>query len=201
MLVRILSLILLATLSFSIWQPTAEETEPDTLTGHFLVSTNQLRDPGFAKTVVYIIKHSADGAMGIIVNRPRGKVSLAEISEMMGLELSEDQTELVVFYGGPVELDRGLLLHSSDVLLETSHLVTQGVAVTSDPALLESIAQGAGPENYIFALGYAGWAPNQLEREIAAGSWLTQEADLPSLFAEEPEKTWELLIGKRVFRL
>ena len=199
---KVPSLILLATLFLGIWHLPVEDENPDTLTGSFLMASNQIQDLGFAKTVIYIVKHDERGAMGIIINRPRNKVSLAEISEMMGWEeLSTNETQLDVFYGGPVESRRSFFLHSSDVLLETSFIVDQGVAFTTDPGLLKSITQGQGPKNHIFALGYAGWLPNQLETEIARGSWLTQKADLLSLFSNEPEKIWGILVGKRIFRL
>jgi putative transcriptional regulator len=199
--VRLLLLILLALLSFLPASSPAREAEPGSLTGQFLVATSQLREPGFRKTVIYMVKHSADGAMGIIVNRPLGKVSLAALSKKMGLEEAENQDELTVYYGGPVESDRGFVLHSTEATPETSRIIGEGVAMTADSAILKFIAEGEGPEHYIFALGYAGWAPNQLEVEIAQGSWLTYEFELSILFAEDPEKTWEVLTGKRIFRL
>ncbi len=199
---KVPSLILLATLFLSIWHLPVEDENLDTLTGSFLMASNQIQDPGFSKTVIYIVRHDERGAMGIIINRPQDKVSFAEISKMMNWEeLYTDETQVDVFYGGPVELGSSFFLHSSDVLLETSSIVDQGVAFTTGPDLLKSIAQGQGPRNYIFALGYAGWVSNQLEAEIARGSWLTQKADLLSLFSNEPGKIWELLVGKRIFRL
>ena len=140
---KVPSLILLATFFLSIWHLPVENENLDTLTGSFLMASNQIQDPGFAKTVIYIVKHDERGAMGVIINRPQDKVSLAEISEMMGWkELSADETQLNVFYGGPVESRRSFFLHSSDVLLETSSIVEQGVAFTTDPRLLKSIIQG-----------------------------------------------------------
>jgi putative transcriptional regulator len=200
--VKVPFLILLATLFLSIWHLPVEDENLDTLTGSFLIASNQIEDLGFAKTVIYIVKHDKRGAMGIIINRPQDKVSFAKISEIMGWEeLSANEAQVDVFYGGPVEFRRSFFLHSSDVLLETSSIVDQGVAFTTDPDLLKSIAQGKGPQNYIFALGYAGWVSSQLEAEIARGAWLTQKGDLISLFSNDPEKMWELLIGERIFRL
>ena len=102
---KVPSLILLATLFLSIWHLPVEDENLDTLTGSFLMASNQIQDPGFSKTVIYIVRHDERGAMGIIINRPQDKVSFAEISKMMNWEeLYTDETQVDVFYGGPVEL-------------------------------------------------------------------------------------------------
>lgn len=179
----------------------AERPESAGLRGHLLVATTQLHELPFAETVVYILEHDAQGAVGLIINRPIGNTSFADILRDKAAREAYKGREIALYYGGPVQWKRGFLLHSTDVMLETSRVIADGVAMTSDTAMLGSIAEGNGPKKYLFALGYAGWRSQQLEAEIERGSWFTVDADASLVFAEDPAQTWKRLTEGRIFRL
>ncbi|MBI4455678.1 MAG: YqgE/AlgH family protein [Acidobacteria bacterium] len=181
--------------------PIAKTPAPTALRGHLLVATSQLRDPPFAGSVIYIVEHSTEGAMGLIVNQPLRKVSVSEFLPQRSIKTPDDAYKLLVYFGGPVELNLGFILHSADVRVKNSRVIAKGVAMTMDPTMLHSIAQGKGPKKYIFILGYAGWRAKQLEAEIMRGLWFTAEADPSAVFAEDPARTWKRMMDKHVFRL
>ena len=190
--------LLLAVLAFCLpVQPVRAETGQDAfLKGQLLVASPGMVDPNFAKTVVYMVEHDDLGAMGLVINRPLGEVPLRELLEGLGEQGSESDDAISVYSGGPVEPKRGFVLHSSDVLLDDSIAVDEALAVTSKPEILKSIAEGKGPERAIFLLGYAGWAPGQLEAEIAAGAWESVPADEAIVFDEADSEKWDLAIGR-----
>ncbi|MBI3940609.1 MAG: YqgE/AlgH family protein [Acidobacteria bacterium] len=173
----------------------------DRLQGHLLVATSQLRDPRFVETVIYVVEHGSDGAMGLIINRPIGKASVAELRHEEQSNQAIQRQKLALYYGGPVERKLGFFLHSPDVMLATSRVVADGVAMSMDSAMLNSIAEGKGPKKYLLVFGYAGWRADQLEAEIAAGSWFTADADPSIVFAEDPARTWKRLTDEHVLRL
>ena len=179
----------------------SQPSSSQSLKGYLLVATPGMGDPRFSQTVIYILGHGPDGAMGLIVNRPIGEVDFAELFAELGLDMLALPGKVMVHFGGPVEMHRGFLLHSVDVMLESSQIVADGVAVSTDPALLNSIAREKGPRHHLFALGYAGWAPQQLESEIDQGAWLTLEAEPTLVFPEDPEKVWQSLTDQEVLRL
>lgn len=174
--------------------------EPESLTGRFLVATSELREPRFKETVIYLLRHNSDGAVGLVVNRPLREIPLRELVEQ-DAQSEQPDAMITVYYGGPVQPTAGFILHSDDLNLESSEPVVEGVAVTTDPVLLQKIAAGEAPAHYLFALGYAGWAPGQLEGELAAGAWFEAEADPTLLFFESPVTLWKRLIDKYVVRL
>jgi putative transcriptional regulator len=164
----------------------------ETLTGRLLVATERMGDPRFDRTVIYMLEHGDTGAMGLIVNVPLGETSFAKLFEQLGLTPEpEAARRLTVYYGGPVEPGRGFLLHSDDVLIAGSHRVASGLAVTAEPELLRALARGKGPAHALFTLGYAGWAPGQLEQEIAQGSWLVVPVSARLVFDESHSRLWE----------
>jgi putative transcriptional regulator len=168
-----------------------------TLTGQLLVATPDMRDPRFIETVIYIVKHGANGAMGIVINRPIAKGPLEELLNGIGVEGKGAKGEVILHYGGPVSPEAGLILHSDDVLLESSTRVRDGIAMTSDLKLIEAISRGKGPRQSLLAIGYAGWAPGQLEDELKADAWFVVSADKAFIFGKDAEKKWRQAIDKR----
>lgn len=171
------------------------------LTGQFLVATDELQDPRFIRTVVYVVHHDAGGAMGLIVNRPIGDASLADLLERLGMEGKGINGEILVHFGGPVEPAQGYVLHTTDYATGGTQVVKDGIAVTSQPEILRAIGTGTGPRRSLFALGYAGWSPGQLEGEIKAGAWAVVPADEALVFDEHYEKKWERAMARRTINL
>ena len=171
--------------------------ESDYLTGQLLVATPEMRDPRFVETVIYMVKHSAEGAFGLVINRPLAKGPVEDLLKGFGIDSSGAKGEIIVHYGGPVSPRAGFVLHSDDVLLEESAKVATGIAMTSDPKLIEAMAQGKGPRQSLFILGYAGWAPGQLEGELKAGSWFVVSGDKALIFGEDADRKWQQAMDKR----
>jgi putative transcriptional regulator len=152
------------------------------LSNHFLVAMPAMTDPNFAGTVVYVAEHSSRGALGIVVNRPL-EIDLANLFERLSLKLDDPRfASRPVFSGGPVQNDRGFVLHSPAGDFSSSMRVADDMALTSSKDVLEAVAKGEGPPRLLMALGYAGWGEGQLEQEIAANAWLTVPASLELLF-------------------
>ena len=157
-------------------------TEMLNLTHHFLVAMPSLMDPSFRSSVTFLCEHSAEGTMGIIVNRPL-ELKLSEVFVQMDIETqSEYLQQAPVYYGGPVEVGRGFVLHTPLGKWEATMEVGDGIGVTSSRDILAAMAEDAGPKKAIVALGYSGWAAGQLEQELAQNAWLTCPAKAEILF-------------------
>jgi len=170
------------------------------LAGQFLVATETLRDPRFARTVIYMVRHDASGALGLIVNRPVQDVPLVPLLRRFGLDDRGVNGTIRLHYGGPVEPTRGFFLHTAEYATEGTERVAGDLAVTPltpRPVVLGDIAHGAGPRRFLFALGYAGWAAGQLEREIDSGAWITVPADETLLFDDDHTKKWDRAMSRR----
>lgn len=150
----------------------------------FLLAMPGLADGYFGGTITYLCEHNAEGAMGLVVNRP-GDMTLAELFAQLSLAIPADGGDRQVLEGGPVARERGFILHSDDCRFEASLQLGSGLALTASRAGLEAIAAGAGPANYLIALGFAGWGPGQLEQELLDNAWLTCPAD-PSILFDVP---------------
>ncbi len=167
------------------------------LAGQLLVATPELDDPNFSHTIVYMVQHDARGAMGVVVNRVLGRGPLGKLLEGLGVEEGSDSAaEIRVHYGGPVEPGRGVMLHSPDYQADDPLVVDDLAAFSFSLEALRDIAQGHGPRQSLFALGYAGWAPAQLEEEIAAGSWFTIEPDAALLFDDAIATKWQRALAR-----
>lgn len=150
------------------------------LDGQFLIAMPGMQDTRFARSVVYLCAHSSDGAMGIMINQPAPQITFRDL--LIQLNIIPEGTEIrlpgtagrmQVHRGGPVETGRGFVLHSSDYFIENSTLpIDEHVCLTATLEILKAIAVGTGPQNAMLALGYAGWAPGQLETEIQSNGWL-----------------------------
>ena len=161
------------------------------LTHHFLIAMPQLDDPNFFHTASYICEHNEEGAMGFIINRPLD-LDLASALEQMNIR-SENPllSQTPVYYGGPVEVERGFVLHRPVSLWDSTLVVSEQIAITTSEDILASIASGEGPEQYLVVLGYAGWGPGQLEEELADNAWLSGPADPDIIFKTPFEQRWE----------
>lgn len=161
------------------------------LAGHFLIAMPGMADARFAKTVVFIWTHTPEAAMGVVVNRLFGTVSFEELLTQLEIEASAPVADLPVHLGGPVEQGRGFVLHSSELMREESLSVAEDIALTVSLDILRDIAAGRGPKRVLFALGYAGWGPGQLDQEIQANGWLTAPADSDILFDTDMDTKWD----------
>jgi putative transcriptional regulator len=192
----LLSIFLLCALTAPLIATNAAE-QSDYTTGQLLVATPEMRDPRFAETVIYIVKHDADGALGLVINRPLAKGPIEDLLKGFGIESSEAKGEIIVHYGGPVSPRAGFVLHSDDVILDNSIKVADGIAMTADPKLIEAIAHGKGPRQSLFMLGYAGWGPGQLETELEAGAWFVVSGDKELIFGKDADPKWNRAMDKR----
>lgn len=161
------------------------------LEGRYLVAMPGMGDPRFEETLVFMCAHSESGAMGLIVNKPVPDLRFSALVDQLGLDAPTEIPDHSVYYGGPVENGRGFVLHSPDYLLEdTSVEVTDSVALTATVDIIRAIAEGGGPQNHLLALGYAGWAPNQLETEIQSNGWLVLDGADDFVFSGAPDQSW-----------
>ncbi len=170
--------------------------DADYLTGQLLIAMPGMRDPRFARTVVYLCAHSADGAMGLVVNRLIGSITFPDLLEQLGIDNKNVSEEIRVHFGGPVESGRGFILHSSDYEQDATLQVSDRVGLTATVDILRDLASGGGPRLSLLALGYAGWGPGQLDAEIQANGWLHVAADDDLVFDDELDGKWERAIGK-----
>ena len=158
------------------------------LTHHFLLAMPAMVDPNFARTVTYIAEHNDQGALGIIINRPID-MTLSTLFERIDLPLeSADIAGLPVFFGGPVQTDRGFVLHRPAGDWHSSLKVADEIAMTSSKDILQALGSAGEPHEVLVALGYAGWSAGQLEQELAENAWLTVPADMTIVFDTPPEE-------------
>jgi putative transcriptional regulator len=174
------------------------------LDGQLLIAMPSMTDKRFVRSVIYLCAHSREGAMGLIINQRAQNIRFPDLLQQLGVveKGSEDQMpisvcEATVHVGGPVETGRGFVLHTSDYRRSTSTLeVDNAISLTATMDILKAIAGGRGPERAFFALGYAGWAPGQLEAEIQHNGWLNAPADLDLLFGPDLDLKYELALAK-----
>ncbi len=166
------------------------------LIGQLLVAMPGMRDPRFAKSVVYMCAHSAEGAMGLVLNRTLDTLTFADLLEQLGIASSENQRAIKVHFGGPVETGRGFVLHSPDYKQDGTLIVASEVSLTATVDILRAIAAGAGPRRHLLALGYAGWGPGQLDGEMRANGWLHVPADEELVFDQGLESKWDRAMAK-----
>ena len=160
------------------------------LTGQLLVSMPSLEDERFFKTVIYMCAHSKEGAMGIIINKKIDYDLYPDLLEQLGIDKPLENKKLYIRYGGPVESGRGFVLHSDEITRQETLSIDKGIALTSTAEFFEDLSKDRGPKNSILALGYAGWEPGQLEREIRSNSWMTLATDASFIFDEEVSNKW-----------
>lgn len=170
-------------------------TKSGYLAGHLLVAMPHMEDPRFARSVVFLCAHSAEGAMGIIVNKVMDNISFTELLQQLKIEPGPHPGQ-PVHYGGPVESGQGFILHTVDYQHESSLVVGERYALTTTVDVLRAMVEGRGPRHSIFALGYAGWAPGQLDDEIQANGWLHLPADDNAVFNLDPGSKWQYCLRR-----
>jgi putative transcriptional regulator len=168
------------------------------LAGQLLVATSEMSDPRFFHSVIYMVQHDDNGAMGLVVNRPVATVPLARVLGEVGFDTTGVTGTITVHLGGPVDLTRGAVLHTAEYAAKETLHITSTVSVTWEPEVLRAIADGKGPRRSLFAVGYAGWGPGQLEAEITAGAWVAVPADEDLVFGDEDARKWERAMSKQI---
>lgn len=184
--------------------PPLERDTGGYLDGQILIAMPEMDDERFARSVIYVCAHSAEGAMGIIVNRPAGSIDFPQllmqldiIGKSERIALPGNAETMKVLKGGPVETGRGFVLHSSDYVIKDATLpIDEGICLTATVDILRAIAKGDGPRHAILALGYAGWAPGQLENEIQHNGWLHCSADSDLIFGRDVEEKYDRALNK-----
>jgi putative transcriptional regulator len=160
------------------------------LSNHFLIAMPTLDDPNFHHTTTYICEHNEDGALGVVINRPL-EMQLGDILRHMDIHPANDGIATQqVYMGGPVQSDRGFVLHEPSGDWEATLQVTETIGITSSRDILAAIAEGKGPDHAIVTLGYAGWGAGQLEEELAANAWLSGPASSTVVFETPIEERW-----------
>ncbi len=192
------ALVLPATLLHAALQaPTDTPAPAPSLAGQVLIASSSLRDPRFDHAVILMVRHNADGAFGIIINRPLGERKLASLLEALGEKDSTINGTLRIFIGGPVEPQIGFVIHSADYHRPETVSVDADVAVTSSRDILLDIAHQHGPQKALVAFGYAGWGAHQLEDELGQRAWFTATPDSKLIFDEDREKVWDDAMSRR----
>lgn len=164
---------------------------PTSLANHFLIAMPRLADANFFRSVTLICEHSAEGAMGLIINRATD-LTLGDVFAQLDIETGHpDTASEPVYLGGPVQNNRGFVLHEPLGQWDSTLAVTESIGVSTSRDILEAMARQQGPEHSLVTLGYAGWSPGQLEREIAENSWLHCPADRAILFEVPAAERWQ----------
>jgi len=174
------------------------------LDGHMLIAMPGITDPRFERTLIYMCAHSEEGAMGIVVNKRAESIEFTDLLERLEIvpnaeriTLSPDGEELQVHVGGPVEVGRGFVLHSADYFAADATLpINDDIGLTATLDVLRAIAKGSGPKRALLALGYSGWGPGQLEREIRENGWLHCEADDDLIFGTDLDRKYDVALAK-----
>ncbi len=183
---------------------TAAPPQRGYLDGQMLIAMPAMSDERFARSVIYVCAHSTEGAMGIVVNQPAANIKFPDLLVQLEvipaaerIELPRGTQTIKVLKGGPVETGRGFVLHSADFFIENSTLpIDEGICLTATLDILKAMARGNGPHNAILALGYAGWAPGQLEQEIQQNGWLHCAADPELIFGTDTDAKYEKALRK-----
>ncbi|MDX1810472.1 MAG: YqgE/AlgH family protein [Gammaproteobacteria bacterium] len=167
-------------------------TESSFLKGHFLIAMPSLQDPNFIKSVTYILEHNDEGAFGLVINQ-KTDATIAEVLEQLKISVDDSNPYLAqkVFLGGPVDVERGLILHRPVGNWGSTIIECGDIAVTSSLDIMRAIAENQAPEKFMICLGYAGWGPGQLEEEMMANTWLSGPASPEIIFDLPVEQRWQ----------
>jgi putative transcriptional regulator len=178
-----------------------DSPEIASLAGQLLIASPNIGDPRFAHTVILMVKHDKDGAFGITINRPVGEKSIASLLEASGEDVSDIEGTLSVFAGGPVQPELGFVVHSAEYRRDETIEVDEHVAMTASRQILRDIGHNHGPQKSLFALGYAGWGPGQLENELARHDWFTAPEEPKLIFDDDRANLWEDAMARRTREL
>jgi len=188
--------LVLATEGFAQDYGTGVQAPTGYLSGQLLVATPRMGDPRFARTVIYMVDHDAEGAMGLVINRSYGEGPWNALLEGFGVEHEDVSGSVRLHYGGPVDSGRGFVLHTADYTGVSTRVVDSELAFSTGLDVLEAVAEGKGPRRSLFVLGYAGWGPGQLEGEMAHDDWLTAPAEETLIFGDDPDEIWEKALDR-----
>jgi putative transcriptional regulator len=175
----------------------AQAQDHVSLAGQLLIASPTITDPRFARTVILMVQHDRNGALGIIVNLPMGERPVASLLEMLGEADAKVAGTVNIFAGGPVQPQMGFVVHSADYRRPDTIAIDGRLAMTASREVVRDIADGKGPKKSLIAFGYAGWAPGQLEGERLRGSWFTTPAESSLIFDEDRGKVWDLAYARR----
>lgn len=179
-----------------------EDTQPGaSLAGQLLVAAPDMGDPRFQHTVILMVQHNKDGALGIAINRPVKELPIAKLLEAFGLDSKGSEGTVRLFAGGPVQPEIGLIVHSADYHRTGTIDIDGRVAMTANPEILREIGHHEGPKQSLVAFGYAGWGPGQLEGELALGGWFTVPENPKLVFDVDREKLWDEAMKHRTISL
>jgi putative transcriptional regulator len=172
-------------------------SDPTNLTGKFLIALPAMGDPRFHQSVIYLCSHDESGAMGLIINKSKGPLNLSDMLTQIGVEGDVAVADTPVLNGGPVDIDRGFVLHSADYFRkEVSLKLSETMSLTSTRDILEALVTDKAPERAILAVGYSGWGPGQIEREIVENAWITADADETLIFDTDMDAKWTRAIAQ-----
>ena len=163
----------------------------DNFVGQVLLAMPAMSDPRFERSVIFVCAHNEDGAMGVVINKTLDSIDFRELLGQLDIPANEAARDIAVHFGGPVENQRGFVLHSNDYRHDDTLVVDDQVGLTATLDVLRDLAQGQGPENSILALGYAGWGPGQLEAEFQDNAWLSVSASRELVFKVANSDKWE----------
>lgn len=166
------------------------------MTGQLLLAMPQMNDARFERAVLYVCGHDQNGAMGLIVNKYIQELTFKGLVEQLGIPTESVEYDMPVHFGGPVDSGRGFVLHTDDYIHPTTIHLFDSLAMTATLDILQSIAEGQGPDESLVAMGYTGWGPGQLEQEISDNVWLQMDPDFELIFGTPIEHKWELGMKK-----
>lgn len=183
---------ILAQIEFPMPASEHKPSNADSLKGKLLLAMPQMNDSRFDHAVMVMLEHNSEGAMGLIVNKPLSGIDFADLMDQLEIKVTVPEiTDRPVLFGGPVEIGRGFILHSTDKLLPQSVLLGENIAVTTLMEMLDLIGNGVGPKDMLFCLGYAGWTAGQLDDEIKQNAWIFANLSHELLFQLPSEKRWD----------
>ena len=171
------------------------------LTGQLLVASPRIGDPRFTRTVIYMVSHDKDGALGLVVNKAFGSGPMEKFMKGFNIDPGQLKGDIRLHYGGPVDPAAGFVLHTTDYHGPSTRVVNATMALTTEMSVLKAIAEGHGPRHSLFALGYSGWGPGQLEGEIARGDWFSAPADENLIFDDDLKTKWDRASGRAGLKL
>jgi putative transcriptional regulator len=181
--------------------PAADLAEPASLVGQLLIAAPTIGDPRFAHAVILMVRHDEHGAFGIVINRPVGKRSIASLLEETGADPSGAEGSVPVFAGGPVQPELGFVIHSAEYRRAETTAVDEHIGMTASREILRDMGRHRGPEKALFAFGYTGWGPGQIEAELARHDWFTAPDEPKLIFDDDRGSLWEEAIARRTREL
>jgi putative transcriptional regulator len=176
--------------------PIVQPSPNSFLTGQLLIAMPAMADERFSQSVIYLCAHTPEGAMGLVLNRPVARPTFEELLRQLKVDPLPPAREIRMYAGGPVDSGRGFVLHTADWTGDGSLLVDDAVALTASLDVLKVIAEGSGPRECLLALGYAGWGPGQLDRELQENAWLPVPADEALVFGGGHDTQWRRALAK-----